>query len=418
MPHATSTAAEEQSDRKFQVVLAILFRVWEDSVKFQQLLRQRPEPTSLNFLLWLADKEAQAEGDQKHLLGALCEVLVTARENMEGDEMNDLYISTLDQMVESRLALLSDVRNSELPGSQPDDHVQDSDAHPEGMVSDHCMNFSHGRDKVDCCTPASSTDSNFFMQENSGASIRIETSRLALRDQAIAQLTSNPELYAMQLAENVTGQPVLVSGFDPVYDLLLKAGPLPALTPEGITKGHAAATDLAQELKGRRKRSVASIIGRAKLTTEQADVLKAGTSASRILDMLLMQPTLQARLDLLPDCFTPPAQSSRNSLLAQTEEQPSQPQCFAISAEVSSDSEELWCTPSQLLSELEVRIRVISGGSSRDPSGYNNGALLLPQGSVQLNGPELVTELVALRDHIKLSWLIAMQPSAPLIQEA
>lgn len=41
------------------------------------------------------------------------------------------------------------------------------------------------------------------------------------------------------------------------------------------------AKDLAGELKTRRKRSVASIIGRAQLTPEQADRLKAGSNAVR-----------------------------------------------------------------------------------------------------------------------------------------
>jgi hypothetical protein len=320
--------------------------------------------------------------------------------------MNDLYRSTLDEMVESRLDLLSDDSTSQRFRLGKDPNVI--------PLGEDCIQARGGGA---LCSSPTAASSHLNIQENPSTLRSGEASRLAMRDHALAQLTSNPELYAMQLAETVTGQPVLVSGFNPMYDLILKAGLVPALTPEGITNAHAAAADLAQDLKRRRKRSVASIIGRAKLTAEQADMLKAGTAASRILDMLIMQPTVQARLDLLPDCFTPPASSLSSAAPTEKDEHMSQPESSEPSKDIKGESEELWCKPSQLLSELEVRIRVISGGTSSSPSMSNNSSQLLSQGSMQMSGPELIRELASLRDHIKLSWLRAMQPSTSRLQD-
>lgn len=46
---------------------------------------------------------------------------------------------------------------------------------------------------------------------------------------------------------------------------------------------HAQAAELGTELRGRRQRSVASLLGRTKVSPEQADLLMAGTAAVSVL---------------------------------------------------------------------------------------------------------------------------------------
>lgn len=62
-------------------------------------------------------------------------------------------------------------------------------------------------------------------------------------DAAAAPITaaahlSNPQQYALQLAEAATGQPVVLSGYTPLYDALLAAAPPAALSPEGLALAH------------------------------------------------------------------------------------------------------------------------------------------------------------------------------------
>eukprot|EP00955_Chlamydomonas_euryale_P010412 111758-Chlamydomonas_euryale.AAC.15 len=159
---------------------------------------------------------------------------------------------------------------------------------------------------------------------------------------------------------------------------------------------HAHAEELAEDMRERRKRSVASIIGRAQLTPEQADRLMAGTAASRILDMLLTLPSGPERLALLPDCFTPPEVSAPPG-----------------GADDGADNEELWCTPAQLLSELEARIAAVNGATKGVPAravGRTKAAapLQLRSLSGQLTGQELLDAMQGLRASIKESWLEAM----------
>lgn len=73
-------------------------------------------------------------------------------------------------------------------------------------------------------------------------------------------------------------------------------------------------------------------------------------SQSRIVDMLLSLPSSQERLACLPDCFTPPAQQQAGQ---------QGPGSTAGSSggdgdgsQEGADTEELWCTPSQLLNEV------------------------------------------------------------------
>ncbi len=71
---------------------------------------------------------------------------------------------------------------------------------------------------------------------------------------------------------------------------------------------------------------------------------------ARILDLLLGLQTHEERVDLLPDCFTPPDPAS-----AQTGPEAD-----------NADTDELWCTPAQLLSEIDGRLRALEADSKQD----------------------------------------------------
>ncbi|GIL62300.1 hypothetical protein Vafri_16578, partial [Volvox africanus] len=222
---------------------------------------------------------------------------------------------------------------------------------------------------------------------------------------AALALAARPEQYASKLAQRVTGSSVLTDGFNPVYDVLLKVAPPAALTPEGIAKGHNLAQELAVDLRSRRKRSVQSMIGRAQLTPEQADKLLAGSNASRILDMLLTLPSSADRLAHLPDCFTPPDDTVAvdGGVLGGSS--------AMIAPSPASDSEELvWCTPSQLLVELNARLQSLEGrgpqlGFIAAPGPELSGA---PSASF-LTGEELLSELKILRDEVRRTWLETLE---------
>lgn len=160
------------------------------------------------------------------MLSALCEYLVLRRERLDDERMEALYASTLELLV-----------GESVPQSSEPPSLEGS-----GI----------------------------------GSMVPEESLQLQLRrEEALSLLSSNPDLYALELAERLTGAPVIVDGYpNPIFDLIVKTEAPAAVTPEGIRRAHAAAAELATELKGRRKRSVASIIGRAKLTAEQADQLK------------------------------------------------------------------------------------------------------------------------------------------------
>jgi hypothetical protein len=183
-------------------------------------------------------------------------------------------------------------------------------------------------------------------------------------------------------------------------DPCLQAAPPAALTPEGVARAHADAEELAVDMRSRRKRSVQSLIGRAKLSAEQADTLMAGSAASRILDMLLSLPTPAERAALLPDCFTPPARAADGG--SRSDE--------GGAGGEQAQEEEMWCTPSQMLSEVEARVRAVSGDGlgGADALGAAGTRVALPVARHQLTGPELLDALQQLRAGIKGSWLEAM----------
>mmetsp|Transcript_26998 Transcript_26998/g.69583 ORF Transcript_26998/g.69583 Transcript_26998/m.69583 type:complete len:353 (-) Transcript_26998:1240-2298(-) len=60
-----------------------------------QLLRARPETTSMEFMLWVAEQETQAQaGQQKELLASVCQRLVMFRELLDQERMDALFVST------------------------------------------------------------------------------------------------------------------------------------------------------------------------------------------------------------------------------------------------------------------------------------------------------------------------------------
>lgn len=314
---ARAAPLERLEDRRQQVTLSVLLRMAaQGQDQLDHFLHSRPEPTSISFLSWLADQATLQESG----LEPLCEYLVLWRERREEERMDELYSSSLE-------SLLDDV-------SRPDD-----DGH-EALVE-------HDKERLRTL------------------------------------LVNNPDLMAAQLAEKLTGEPVLSSGVfeDPVLELALQSSPFPAsLSPEGVKRSHSAASELALDLATRRKRAVTSMIGRAKLTSEQADSLMAGTAASRILRMILSLPQ-RDMIDSLPDCFTPP--SADNSIANE------------------EDTEELcWCTPAQLLSEIEAQIKSVNG------KGGGSKPLPLISSPSTLSGSERLSALTELRKIIIEQFLV------------
>jgi hypothetical protein len=365
-----------EDGRAFQVTLAVAMRLWERPEQLEQFVRSRPEPTSMPFLLWLSDMEAAASGERKMLLAALCEQLVIYREQLDQERMEQLYESTL--------------------GMLADDAAEAAGARHDRLLS-------AGQASTSSSSPVAQLAGGVPLEGLVAAQTGLEL-QLAVqevkdraRQEALSLLYSSPELYSAMLAEKLTSSPVTVDGFDPLMDLILQAAPPASLTAEGVRKAHEEAKELASDMKQRRKRSVASIIGRAQLTPEQAEVLKAGSAASRILDMLVSLPDQEQRRALLPDCFTAPAAGD-----------PAEPR--AADAE-DQDQEELWCSPSQLLSEVEARIQRASraGPGPQDPGRAPSvGQAVLPPGQGLPSGPELLEILHSLRDEIRQSWLDSM----------
>lgn len=55
--------------------------------------------------------------------------------------------------------------------------------------------------------------------------------------QQAALMVQQPGEYSLRLAEAMTGGPAVLDGFSPEYDVLLRAAPAAALTPEGVARG-------------------------------------------------------------------------------------------------------------------------------------------------------------------------------------
>jgi hypothetical protein len=152
------------------------------------------------------------------------------------------------------------------------------------------------------------------------------------------------------------------------------------------------------------------------LTQEQQAALLGPSPAARILDLLLSLPGSSDRLALLPDCFTAPEAVEGDEAAAGGDE----------------ETDELWCTPMQLLNEIDRRLNAAAAaaaaaaGADSQASSSSAGALpsgggssgsaaaALPaagasQGTVYAgmpgDGPEDAVVLRELRQHIQGQWL-------------
>eukprot|EP00879_Flechtneria_rotunda_P019438 GHRR01020417.1.p1 GENE.GHRR01020417.1~~GHRR01020417.1.p1 ORF type:complete len:289 (+),score=116.17 GHRR01020417.1:997-1863(+) len=193
-------------------------------------------------------------------------------------------------------------------------------------------------------------------------------------------MTAEPRQYALALAEGLTGKAVILKGFNPAYDVLLQVAPPAALTPSAVTQGHALGQELGRELAERRKTTLAAMLGRRKMTQEQQLQLMGATPAARICDLLLTLGSSQERLVLLPDCFTPPADAATSKAAAaghssDGDSEASTSGSHSISSNASggraagnhaegigvgsdeTETEDLWCTPMQLLNEIKLRLK-------------------------------------------------------------
>lgn len=229
-------------------------------------------------------------------------------------------------------------------------------------------------------------------------------------------VATDPSQYASRLAEALTGGPVLREGYGAAYDALLQVAQTPALTPEGVAKAHAEAAELAEDMRARRRRSFAAVVGRLPITSpEQEQQLLGPSAASRILELLLCLPSEEEREALLPDCFTPPP----------PEEEPGGAGAGGSSAAARSgpgaggeETDEIWCMPLQLLNEVDSRLREVAGASgerngSSDGRSNSGAGLPLPRGPQQrmiagghgLSGDAYVAALRHLRETVAAQWL-------------
>jgi hypothetical protein len=181
------------------------------------------------------------------------------------------------------------------------------------------------------------------------------------------------------------------------------------------------AEELGADLSNRRKSTVAAMLGRVQLdglTQEQQVALLGPSPAARILDLLLSLPGSSDRLALLPDCFTAPEAGAGDSAEG--------------GAAGDEETDELWCTPMQLLNEIDRRLNAAAGAAAGgtnsrvssstagalptgDGSSGSSAAAALPaagasQGSVNAGPPAGAPEeadvvLRELRQHIQAQWL-------------
>jgi hypothetical protein len=112
---------------------------------------------------------------------------------------------------------------------------------------------------------------------------------------------------------------------------------------------------------------------------------------ARILDLLLSLPTQEERVALLPDCFTPPSEDSSNNAPSQEA--------------ADEETDELWCTPAQLLSEIESRLKAMAVTSQPTQP---IDSQLLPPVSGELVGQQLEHALSGLREHVRNAWLASL----------
>jgi hypothetical protein len=149
-------------------------------------------------------------------------------------------------------------------------------------------------------------------------------------------------------------------------------------------------------MRARRRRSFAAVVGRLRISSpEQEAALLAPSAASRILELLLGLSSEGEREALLPDCFTPP------------------PEGGSAAAE-DAETDELWCTPLQLLNEIDARVRDVveargGGGFIRLRQGEQAA---LGGGSHGLSGGAYEAALRHLRAAVAERWLDTLPAGA------
>jgi hypothetical protein len=316
---------------KYRALFAILTRLLaEEQEQEQQQQQQQQQPSrfvafaraqaaaalSVPFLCWLADLEASSppRSPQKLALGNLCERLVALREEKEREEGGRLYEATL------RALGRGDEDAAALVASDP-------------RVYQAALSVALTGE-----APPTGDD-----EDDEGIEVEDEEAEDgAVVVAADADLTAEPSSSSSRLS----------------FGRLLRVAPPAALTPAGVAAGLAAAEELAGEARQRRRSSLAAVVGRSPLSAEAEASLLAGSVASRILDLLLGLGSTEERLGLLPDCFTPPSDGGGGGSAAAGggggggDEAP---------AEEEQETEELWCTPLQLLVEVESRLRAVEG---------------------------------------------------------
>lgn len=235
------------------------------------------------------------------------------------------------------------------------------------------------------------------------------------------------------------------------------------------------ASELADDMRTRRRRSFAAVVGRTRLTAEQEQQLLSASFASRILDLLLALDSHEERVAMLPDCFTPPAETcSQPEGETETWEEGATPSRHGFSqsdathvsecatessagsassnssrraehssvttansssaggmdeatgssnsqsaesssipeAEDDDDDEDIWCTPLQLLNEIDSRLKAVTSSSKGTldvQPGTPQQQLLTGGQAHNMSGGQYINELQRLRDEVKRQWLDSLQ---------
>lgn len=144
-------------------------------------------------------------------------------------------------------------------------------------------------------------------------------------------------------------------------------------------------------MRARRRRSFAAVVGRMRIESEQQEAqLLAPSTAARILDLLLCLPSHAQREGLLPDCCTPPpppGAPGEEGSGANTEDE---------------ETDQIWCTPLQLLNEINGRISHLEGAGG---GGWGQQRQALAGGGHGLSREAYVAALQQLRAAVESRWL-------------
>lgn len=151
-------------------------------------------------------------------------------------------------------------------------------------------------------------------------------------------------------------------------------------------------------MRARRRRSFAAVIGRMRITSpEQEAALLAPSAPARILDLLLSLQTEGEREALLPDCFTPPPEEAGDGSGGSGGDA-----AAPGAGGDASDTDELWCTPPQLLNEVDARLAALAGSGAR---GGGAAQQALPGGGHGLSRPAYEAALRHLRGAVAERWM-------------